>query len=300
MQAFSDSGLYLVMAPEETGGLGGTVEEAAALVTRWSARAAPLPIVELIVAAAVAPEGIDSRCLAVCPECPGTEDAEIASDGLADATGWPDATHLLVVAGGSRRAAVLVGAKNAERWTDLCGMTRFRLPAAAWLAEEWKPLPDSAPPPGVVAPLLTVAAMTGVMEHIVSIAIDHAQTRKQFGRPVARFQAVQGLVSAAASELAVTRAVLNDTLKKADGGTVRDFDVAVAKAQAGRAATLVAAHAHQVFGAIGFSNEHELHHYTKRLWQWRDQWGHQSHMERQVGARACTAGMEGLWKLIVN
>ena len=41
VRAFGESGLHLVMAPEEAGGLGASVEDAAALAHCWGAHAAP-------------------------------------------------------------------------------------------------------------------------------------------------------------------------------------------------------------------------------------------------------------------
>lgn len=298
--AFVETGLHLVMAPETAGGLAAPVSDAAALVSCWSGRAAPLPIVELVLAGAYAPSGIDSRTLAVgmIPLSETGPDGHVPD--VIDAAGWPEATQLLVLGSGRDPVAGLVACDTAEPWRDLCHMVRLRLPRAGQRAIDWSDLPQDVLAPSVTAPLLSVAAMVGVMEHIVAIAIDYAVSRKQFGRPIAKFQAVQTLISNAAAELAMTRAALSEALAKADAGLTRDFDVAVVKAQAGRAAAMIAANAHQAFGAIGFSREHELHHYTKRLWAWRDQWGAQRQMEHRIGQQAGQAGMEGLWQLIVD
>jgi acyl-CoA dehydrogenase len=53
-------------------------------------------------------------------------------------------------------------------------------------------------------------------------------------------------------------------------------------------------------GAIGFTDEHVLHRYTKRLWAWRDRWGRQSWCEAEIGRLACAAGGGGLWPLIAD
>lgn len=290
--AVAESGLYLTLTPEASGGMGAALSDAAALARLWGARAAPLPIVELLLAGAYAPPDEDLQSLA----------GGLAglSPGPVDAAGWPGATRILLLRGGASPAAALFPAEGVEPWEDLPGMSRLRLAEEAADSADWMPLENATLPPDIAAPLLCAAAMTGVMEHIVEITLDYAQIRKQFGRTLSKFQAVQSLLSLAAGELAVTRAALDMALAKADAGRARAMDAAAVKAQAGRAAEVIAANAHQIFGAIGFSQEHELHRYTKRLWQWRELCGAQQEMEALIGHQAGAAGVEGLWNLIVD
>ena len=44
----------------------------------------------------------------------------------------------------------------------------------------------------------------------------------------------------------------------------------------GEAAGIGAAIAHQMHGAIGFTQEHQLHYLTRRLWSWRDEFGNEA------------------------
>jgi acyl-CoA dehydrogenase len=98
----------------------------------------------------------------------------------------------------------------------------------------------------------------------------------------------------AASELAVTEAALAAALEAESQGRGRTLLWRSAKAQAGHAATVIASSAHQVLGAIGFTEEHELQHFTRRLWQWRDEWGRQADCQLAIGGEAC-ADPAGLW-----
>ncbi|WP_299417323.1 acyl-CoA dehydrogenase family protein [uncultured Sulfitobacter sp.] len=115
--------------------------------------------------------------------------------------------------------------------------------------------------------LLTSAAMTGAMARILDMVSDHATTRTQFGRPLSKFQAIQHQLAEAQSELSVTEAALANALDAHDAGLCTTLLWRSAKAQAGTAASIVAATAHQVMGAVGFTVDHELHHFTKFLWQ---------------------------------
>jgi acyl-CoA dehydrogenase len=56
--------------------------------------------------------------------------------------------------------------------------------------------------------------------------------------------------------------------------------------RAGQAAGIVAVNAHQVHGAIGFTEEHELHRYTLRLWSWRDEFGSERAWQERLGRLA--------------
>lgn len=303
VDAFEQSGLALVMAPEAANGLAGGLADAAVIAETWGVRAAPLPIVELIIAGSMTGEldqlGEDVR-LGLCTQILSCKSGRAETDRAIDAAGPPDPTHFLFCTDGREPFVAAVKTDQAETWASIDGSERFRLAPDIFSSAPCCRLSGQPELFTVAGPLLTVAAMTGAMAHIVELAIDYAQTRKQFGRPIGKFQAVQSLLAASCSELAVTRAALEDCLGRHEAGRLRALDIAVTKAQAGRAAGLVARNAHQVFAAIGFSQDHELHHYTKRLWLWSDLWGRQAEMEERVGRAACEAGSAELWTTIVG
>ena len=57
--------------------------------------------------------------------------------------------------------------------------------------------------------------------------------------------------------------------------------------------------AHQVFGAIGFTFEHNLQFVTRRLWSWRDEFGNEAEWNRFVGRHMAAVGGDRLWAEIV-
>ena len=79
---------------------------------------------------------------------------------------------------------------------------------------------------------------------------------------------------------------------------VRRAAVAAAKLRAGEAAGAVAAIAHQVHGAMGFTLEYPLHRLTKRLWSWREEYGDETYWGIELGRTMARAGAEGLWPAI--
>ena len=68
------------------------------------------------------------------------------------------------------------------------------------------------------------------------------------------------------------------------------MEVASAKVRVGEAAGAGAAIAHQLHGAIGFTAEHALQRYTRRLWSWRDDFGAESHWAEELGRAVAAAG----------
>jgi acyl-CoA dehydrogenase len=74
-----------------------------------------------------------------------------------------------------------------------------------------------------------------------------------------------------------------------------------AKIRTGEAAGQACAIAHQVFGAIGFTEEHELHRFTKRLWSWRDEYGNEAFWSQALGARVLAAEADQtLWRTVAQ
>ena len=73
---------------------------------------------------------------------------------------------------------------------------------------------------------------------------------------------------------------------------------AAAKIRVGEAAGEGAAIAHQVLGAIGFTKEHTLHRFTRRLWAWRDDFGNESYWAVKLGNRVAANGADALWPML--
>ncbi|HEX4184558.1 MAG TPA: acyl-CoA dehydrogenase, partial [Stellaceae bacterium] len=59
-----------------------------------------------------------------------------------------------------------------------------------------------------------------------------------------------------------------------------------------------AAIAHQVHGAMGFTYEHSLHHATRRLWSWREEFGNEAVWAARLGRMVAQHGADGLWPFI--
>ncbi|MBM3567261.1 MAG: acyl-CoA dehydrogenase [Alphaproteobacteria bacterium] len=151
--------------------------------------------------------------------------------------------------------------------------------------------------PGTVRRLgaaMRALQMAGAMSAALELAVEYANTRVQFGKPIAKFQAIQQNLAAMAVEVAAASAAAEGALS-AIGETGFEFWAAAAKSRCGDAAGQAAAQAHAVFGAIGFTHEHALHRLTRRLWSWRAEFGSERYWNRELGRAALARGADNLW-----
>ena len=140
--------------------------------------------------------------------------------------------------------------------------------------------------------------MAGAADRVLAIAVEYSKQRVQFGRPISTFQAIQHMLAELASCVAATIASAEAAARDADEGGLADggrFSIAAAKCQASDFAQRIAAISHQSMGAMGFTHEHILHHYTRRLWVWRRDFGSETFWGEKIGAAYAKAGPEALW-----
>jgi len=78
------------------------------------------------------------------------------------------------------------------------------------------------------------------------------------------------------------------------------LEVASAKIRCAEAAAEASAIAHQVFGAIGFTQEHILHRFTLRMLGWRDDFGNESWWAAELGHRVARRGADEFWPLVAS
>jgi len=314
--AVQDAGLPLAMVPEVAGGVGLPAADAMRLIRRSAWHTLPLPLAETMLAAALWAEDFGEAV-----EGP----MSVAPTNARDAIGIRRGAHGYVLQGTAHRVPwasevghVLVLAHDESGAGHLALLPRMTANAAARgnlaseprgdLALDGVELPSAAvrPAPKICADgmlplgaLIRAQQMAGAMERCLDYALNYANERRQFGRPIGKFQAVQHMLAEAAGQYAAAAAAA-DIAAEAYGTPGFAFAVAVAKARAGEAAGKVAEIAHQVHGAMGFTQEHPLHFATRRLWSWRDEFGHESYWQERLGRLICADGGEALWPMLVG
>lgn len=148
----------------------------------------------------------------------------------------------------------------ADIWLD-----NVHVPAAARLGEEGAAL--AAIEKCIDRATLAVCAeAVGAMDSALEKTLEYARTRKQFGRPIGSFQALQHRMADMFIECEQARSILLMAATQLDAnGGVAPRAVSAAKSRIGRAARHLGQEAVQLHGGIGVTDELDVAHLFKRL-----------------------------------
>ena len=313
--ALEENGLSLTWVPDTLGGAGAEMLDGFAVLRVAGRAAAPVPLAETLMAGwLLAQAEIEPPAgpMTIAPVYPDGK-LELGADGklhgrARDVPFARNAKHIAVVAkqGGTPVVALVeTGGFNIRQDKNLAGEPRdtVSFDGAAVAAAKRAPGLD---PAAVVRFGAAVRAqqMAGALEHILDQSVQWALDRVQFGRPIGKFQAVQHNLAQLAGEVAAAGsaadAAAEAIAERGINGNAVESDVAVAKIRVGEAAGTGAAIAHQVHGAMGFTYEHSLHHATRRLWAWREEFGNERAWARRLGRLVAAQGADQLWPYITQ
>jgi acyl-CoA dehydrogenase len=315
-RSIAQAGLHLALVSESNGGAGLTARQGFRLMRRAGYFTLPVPLAETMLANWAWSEAGGELLSAMSSIGPANPSASLSlhSDesiqrlsGSAENLPWGAGVgHAVLFVHDAEGApflasvaleSMLPGRRNLA-FEPHAGLQLDALPIAA---VSLRPAPAVLREMGFVAvgALMRCQQMVGAMEHCMDYAIAYAMERQQFGRPIAKFQAIQHMLAEAAGHYAASVAAA-DLALDAWGRDDFTFNVALAKARIGEAAGKVAEVCHQVHGAMGFTQEHPLHYCTRRLWSWRDEFGGESYWQQRIGESVCAAGGEALWPRLVG
>jgi alkylation response protein AidB-like acyl-CoA dehydrogenase len=151
----------------------------------------------------------------------------------------------------TRRLGRLAEGNGGEEVGDASALERMRVRAFAALALE----------------------AVGIAQRALELAVEHAKTREQFGKPIGIYQAVSHRLADAYANTELARSLAYwAAWCLSEGDDEARIAAAAAKSYAGEVAVTVCEHAIQAHGGIGFTWEHQLHRYYKRA-QWIQGYG---------------------------
>ncbi len=124
------------------------------------------------------------------------------------------------------------------------------------------------------------AELTGIAQQVVADAVAYTAVRRQYGRPIGSFQALQHRLANAHVSMVGARRVVDEA-----ASTGSPWTALIAKALSGAAAEEACTHAQQCYGAIGFSWEHTFHRYLRRTYILDRLLGGWRELEVEIGRR---------------
>ncbi len=117
-----------------------------------------------------------------------------------------------------------------------------------------------------VAKVVLAAEMAGAAERALEMTVEYTKMREQFGRAIASFQSIQHRCADMKVDVENSRSLVYYAAWAADAGAAdKRLAAAMAKGYASQSCPRVVADAVQLHGGIGFTWEHDLHIFFKRV-----------------------------------
>ncbi|OBH42934.1 acyl-CoA dehydrogenase IpdE2 [Mycobacterium mantenii] len=243
-------GAAALVIPEELGGAGGELADAAAVLQELGRALVPSPLL--------------GTTLAELALLSATEPDAATLEGLAEGTSIGalvlDAAY--VVNGDIADVVVAVDDGQLSRWTRFAAQPVTTMDPTRRLArlaaEETQPIGTD---PGLAdkAAVLLAAEQIGAAERCLELTVEYAKERVQFGRPIGSFQALKHRMADLYVTVAAAKAVVADAC-----ADPTPTNAAAARLAATEALNTVAAEGIQLHGGIAITWEHDMHLYFKR------------------------------------
>jgi acyl-CoA dehydrogenase len=276
---------------------GDTLDYLEVLVRAAGRAAVSVPVVEThvgatVLAAAGLPDPGGALSVALDPALFGLESRAMVPAAFAGAT-----DQVVVVNADLGVAALSWDALDVDVRRDLAGDPTAIVDISVVATGGSCPL-DVARTSALVLLAGRAAGITGAGERALEQSMAYVSEREQFGRTLSKFQAVQQTIAVMAAQVAATSVSVAAAFASIQTDPHEQARIATfaALSQADRMASFVARSAHQLHGAIGFTEEHSLRHATTRLSAWRSSAPSGSELDAALGAAAFDAGTA--WDLL--
>ena len=312
-QAVVEAGLTTAGIAEELGGAGVSMLEAMTVVRAAGRHAIPVPLVESILSnwllSTIGQSPLtDILSVSVAAESGPLQLRRISKDwwtlaGTVHLVPWGAyANHVVVVAQTEEGTAVVLQVPSANfaisHGNSLAGEPRDKV-VLGEVAFADSTVEAARPGEGIqgflaLGALCRCEQMVGAMEWVLERTLAYAGEREQFGKLIGGFQAVQHLIAVMAGHVHAA-ACATDAARITLMTASAQQAIGYAKARVGEAAGEVAAIAHQVHGAMGYSHEYPLHYRTRRLWNWREEFGSERYWQMRVGRSVSARGSASFW-----
>jgi acyl-CoA dehydrogenase len=304
-QTLSETGLTLAGFPESLGGSGGQIQDSLMVIREAAKFGAPLPLAETFIAAHLLQSVGEQAGDTPLTVAAGTFEIDSNSmlTGQANNVAFARWCKDVVFIARKNSRPVLCRAATDQfevsLGSNMAGEPRDGIRANFKILENqvFETSADLSNELQLLGAMTRSVMMAGALESALELSVEYALQRNQFGRPIAKFQAVQQQLAIFAGEVAASIRAADALVESA--GALNEMEVAVAKSRIGDAVGISADIAHQVHGAMGYTMEHNLNHRTRRLWCWRDEYGNERYWQQVLGKQITAVSADELWPMIV-
>ncbi|KUI05822.1 acyl-CoA dehydrogenase family protein [Mycobacterium sp. IS-3022] len=243
-------GAAALVVPEELGGAGGELADAAVVLEELGKALVPTPLLGTTLA----------ELALLAADEPDTEALEGLVEGVKLGAVVFDADH--VVNGDVADVVIAADGERLSRWTRFTAARVDAMDLTRRLARvEAQDTADIGADPGLAdtAALLLAAEQIGAATRCLDLTVQYTKDRVQFGRPIGSFQALKHRMADLYVAVQSARAVVDEAI-----ATPSPTSAALARFSASEAFTKVAAEAVQMHGGIAITWEHDIQLYFKR------------------------------------
>lgn len=314
-RALADAGFATLGIDEDRGGSGGDIVDALDVVTSATRLGATTPLVEhgllaswLMAEAGISvPDGLATVAIATDAITALDDGERTVLHGLLVAVPWATvADAIVVVLPGvgeteNPRIAIIATAERSvtiRSGTDLTGAAMNDVMLDGTTVFDVLSLQVTADDVRRRGALGYTAAIAGAGRAICDASRRHANDRTQFGRPLAKFQAVAQLLAELEESTTAVEIAAYDAARDASSPS-GPVSAAAAAILASTTIKRIAAAGHQIHGAIGFTAECELGRSTTSLWSWRDRYGSAEYWADELATRVLDDGVD-VWALLTG
>ena len=243
-------GAAALVVPEELGGAGGDLADAAVVLEELGKALVPTPLLGTTLA----------ELALLAADEPDAEAIERLAEGTSIGTVVFDSGY--VVNGDVADVVVAADGRRLTRWPTFTAHRIDTMDLTRRLARvEAKDSADIGGDPGLAgrAAILLAAEQIGAATKCLDLTVEYTKDRVQFGRPIGSFQALKHRMADLYVAVQSARAVVNDAIAEPS-----QMSAALARVAASEAFSKVAAEAVQIHGGIAITWEHDIQLYFKR------------------------------------
>ena len=247
-------GAAALVVPEEYGGAGGSLGDAAVVLEALGKGLVPSPLLGTTLA----------ELALLAADQPDADALGSLAEGAAIGAVVFDADY--VINGDVADIVIAADDGKLDRWTEFSAQLVTTMDPTRRLG---RITPESTAPlgrdPGVAdsASILLAAEQIGAAARCLDLTVEYTKERQQFGRPIGSFQALKHRMADLYVAVQAARAVVYEALEQADVAPSAT-SAALARVAATEAFSMVAAEGIQLHGGIAITWEHDMQLYFKR------------------------------------